>query len=187
MAARTKRQSGRAKEKPSAGPVWRFILWFVLILVGGGGAYAYLSSKYHESMLWIMRGTATVTGWVVSIFSDAVTYHGQMCSFQGFNVKIIDECTGLFEMVIYSAAVLAFPTTWKNKGIGLLMGIPGIYLFNLIRIIVLLVVGAYSYRTFEFMHLYFWQVTLIIIIASIWIGWLLLVVNRGKNQTAVSG
>ena len=57
--------------------------------------------------------------------------------------------------------------------------------FNVLRIILLLVVGAYSKPLFDFLHLYFWQATLTVIIATIWIGWLLLVVHRGKDTVAI--
>lgn len=168
-------------------PVLRFVLTFVLLLAVLGGAYAWISSTWHDQFLWLMESTAALTGVVLSPFSDDVRWHGQICSFNRFDVRIIDECTGLFEMVIFAAAVLAFPTTWRKKLLGLALGIPAIYLFNLIRIILLVVVGSKSYATFEFMHLYFWQVTLIIIIASIWIAWLLLVVYREKEPVAVPG
>lgn len=66
-------------------------------------------------------------------------------------------------------------------------GIPAIFLFNLILITVLLVVGASSFQAFKFLHIYFWQVTLIIMIATIWIFWLYLVVYREKRILAVFG
>ncbi len=165
----------------------RFVLTFAALLVVLGGAYAWVSSTWHTQFLWLMESTATLSGVILSPFSDNVQWHGQICSFNHFQVRIIDECTGVFEMVIFAAAVLAYPTTRRKKLFGLLLGIPVIYLFNLLRIVVLVVVGSQSYRTFEFMHLYFWQVTLIIIIASIWIAWLLLVVHREKKPLAVSG
>ena len=166
--------------------MWRFIGTFLVSLAIGGGLFAYIASSHHGFMQLLMEVTATLTGFVVSLFSDSASYGGQICTFQGFTVKIIDECTGVMEMVIYSAAVIAYPTSWRKKLLGIAYGIPAIYAFNVIRIILLLVVGAYSRPIFEFMHLYFWQATLIIIIATIWIGWLILVVYREKDALAVS-
>jgi archaeosortase B (VPXXXP-CTERM-specific) len=101
-------------------------------------------------------------------------------------VEIIDECTGLFEMLIYIAAVAAFSTSIRKRLLGMAIGIPAIFLFNLARIIFLLLAGAYSKSLFDFMHLYFWQATLIIMISSVWIGWLYLVVYREKRTLEVS-
>jgi len=175
------------KERSTVRPVLRFIVGFLLSLVAGGFLFAYFSSSYHGWMQWLMEFTAALSGSAVGLFTGDASYGGQICSFQGFTVKIIDECTGVMEMVIYTAAVVAYPTGWRNKLWGLLLGIPAIYVFNVVRIIFLLVVGAYSQAVFDFMHLYFWQATLIVIIATIWIGWLMLVVYREKESMAVSG
>jgi len=137
-------------------------------------------------MQGLIEMTAAITGFTVGLFAESASHAGQICTFQGFAVKIIDECTGVMEMIIYAAAVVAYPTTWRKKMWGLAYGVPAIYAFNVIRIILLLVVGAFSKPLFEFMHLYLWQATLIVIIATIWIGWLLLVVYRDKDTVVVS-
>jgi len=89
---------------------------------------------------------------------------------------------GLFEMLIYLAAVLSFSTTIRKKLLGIAMGLPAIFVFNLVRITILLVAGAGSMEVFNFMHLYLWQVTLIVMISTIWIGWLYLVVYRDDRK-----
>lgn len=164
----------------------KFVGWFLVSLAVLGLLYSHLTAKYHDNLLWIMNTTATVCGAVLSLFSDHVTYAGKFVTYRGFSVEIIDECTGLLEMVIFLAAVISFSTTIKKKLIGIGLGIPAIYLFNIIRIIFLVVAGAHSQSIFDFMHLYFWQATLIIMIATVWIGWLTLVVYREKKPVAVS-
>jgi exosortase H (IPTLxxWG-CTERM-specific) len=163
------------------------VLLFLLSLALLGLLYAHLTAKYHEEMQFLMRATATACGFVLDVFSGHVHYSGKFVSYNGFSVEIIDECTGLLEMVIYLAAVVAFSASFKKKLIGIAAGVPAIYLFNVLRIIVLLVAGSMSRRAFDFMHLYFWQATLIIMIATVWIGWLYLVVYREKEPAAVSG
>ena len=58
-----------------------------------------------------------------------------------------------------------------------LLGIPAIYVFNLLRIMCLLVVGRYANPMFDFFHLYFWQATLIIMITSVWLLWIYAIVR----------
>ncbi len=163
-------------------PAIRFVLSFIACLIVLGSGYAYLSAEFDKNMLWFLEMTASISGWIISLFDSGVSYWGKSIAYEGFSVRIIDECTGLLEMVIYSSAVLAFSTSIRKKLIGLAFGVPLIYLFNIIRIVVLVVVGAMSRRLFDFLHLYFWQVTLIIIIASVWVGWLYLVVYREKKR-----
>jgi len=151
-----------------------------------GLAYSHLTAKYHDNLLWLMDATATACGFVLSVFSNSVHYSGKYVSYNGFSVEIIDECTGLLEMVIYLAAVVAFSASIRKKLIGIVAGVPAIYLFNVLRIIVLLIAGSMSKPAFDFMHLYFWQATLILMIATVWVGWLYLVVYREKKPVAVS-
>lgn len=181
----TKDPNTTSDRKPSSS-ILRFIITFVVSLAIVGALYAHVTATYHDQITWLMTLTATLSGFAVSLFSDSAYYSGKFCGFRGFSVQIIDECTGLLEMVIYLAAVLSFSTTIRKKLIGLALGIPAIYLFNVIRIIALLVVGSWSRPIFDFMHLYFWQATLILMIASVWIGWLVLVVYREKKPVAVS-
>lgn len=80
-------------------------------------------------------------------------------------------------MLIFTAAVLAFPATWRKKLIGIFLGCPLIYLFNVLRIAVLVIVGRHWSSAFEFMHLYFWQATMIVMITSVWLLWIMMVVR----------
>jgi archaeosortase B (VPXXXP-CTERM-specific) len=183
--AHTKKTNLPAKERMLS-PVVRFVLTFVGGLLVGGFAYAWTTAEYHDALFPLMTFTAQLTSAVVSLFGSDVFCFKQMVTFNGFSVEIIDECTGLLEMLIYSVAVLSFSASIKQKLIGLAAGIPAIYLFNLLRIIVLLIVGSYSQEWFDFLHLYLWQVTLIVMIAAVWIGWLYLVVYREKRTVPVS-
>jgi archaeosortase B (VPXXXP-CTERM-specific) len=167
-------------------PVGKFIILFLVMLVIVGIITSQLLSRFHEKILWLMSFTASAAGGILSLFSSQVSYHDVTVVFKGFPVEIIDECTGLFEIFIFMAAVLAYSTSIKKKLLGFAMGIPTIYLFNVIRIIFLLVAGAYSKELFDFMHLYFWQGTLIIMISSVWVAWLYLVVYHEKKPAPLS-
>ena len=89
------------------------------------------------------------------------------------------EAMGLIhEILIYVAAVMAFPTTLVKKGIGVALGAPILYAINVLRIGFLMAVGRYFPYQFDFMHLYFWQATLILMITSVWLLWIFQVVRR---------
>ena len=78
------------------------------------------------------------------------------------------------------AALLAFPTKWYKTVLGFVIGFPLIYAMNIARIAVLLVIGHHSPQYFDFLHLYFWQGTMILMVASTWLIWVLWVV-RGDS------
>ena len=80
-------------------------------------------------------------------------------------------------MAIFASAVLAFSTTWRKRLLGLALGLPAIYAFNLLRIGMLMFVGGHSRAIFSFAHLYFWQATLVLGITALWLLWVRFVVR----------
>ena len=158
-------------------PTFRFVGLFGLYL----GFFAVVlpigMQKFPEALPTIVRATAILEYWILVPFTDLVVLSKPVVYLDHFAVRIIGECTGIFEMVIYTASVMAFPTSWRKRGLGLLIGIPTIYAFNLLRIMCLLVVGRYFSSMFDFFHLYFWQTTLIIMITSVWLFWIYAIVR----------
>ena len=172
--------------RPLANPTWRFLVLFAVYLGTAGALLPLALRTFPVINQTLVKTTAAIEYALLAPFSDQASLKGTHVQFGSFGVEIISECTGLFEIVIYAACVLAFPTTWRKRGYGLLFGIPTIYAFNILRIICLLVVGRYAYSSFDFFHLYFWQGTLILMIASVWMLWVYLVV-RDETGTSISG
>ena len=158
-------------------PAYRFVLLFLLYLLIAAAVYPPFTEKFPDVIFGMMSGTAQIEYWLLSIFTDEVFHNGNLVTFMGFPVRIIVECTGIYEVLIFCCAVLAFPTLWSKRGVGLLMGIPLLYLFNVVRISVLMLVGKFSPSIFDFMHIYFWQATLILMITSVWLRWIFKVVR----------
>jgi archaeosortase B (VPXXXP-CTERM-specific) len=166
-------------------PANRFVVLFLVYLAALAFFYPRFSVRYANVVDAMAHLTAVISGLVLEPFSDVVQQKHKMVVFGSFAVEIIEECTGLYEMLIYSAAVFAFPTSLVKKGIGLLMGVPILYAINVARIVFLICVGRYYPGTFDFMHLYFWQATLILMITSVWLLWIFQVVRReGPARTA---
>ncbi len=90
------------------------------------------------------------------------------------------------DRVLIGMSVARQQAAWRHTLVGFALGMPLIYAMNLIRIAVLLVVGGYSQRWFDFMHLYFWQVTMIAMVAAAWLAWLWWVVRDETDPAAVS-
>jgi exosortase H (IPTLxxWG-CTERM-specific) len=167
-------------------PAHRFVLLFALLLGLEVVIYPIITKRWFVVVQTLNSWTAQIEYYSLRLFTSAVSLKGNTISLDGFSVRIIEECTGVYEVIIFAAAVLAFPTTWVKKEIGLLMGIPLLYLFNVVRILVLIVVGRYQPGIFEFMHLYFWQATLILMITSVWLLWIFKVVRHEPQEAAAS-
>ncbi len=162
-----------------------FVLTFLGLLIVGAIIYPHLSIVYAEELSGFMAITADICGGLLGIFSDTVTVSDRYMSCKGFTVEIIEECTGMFEMLIFLVALLSYPADWRSKLIGVILGLPVLYLFNVLRIAALTLVGVYSPGLFDFMHLYFWQGTLILMITTVWVLWILFVVNRYEKADAL--
>lgn len=161
-------------------PQLRYPLLVLLYLVVVGSIFAAAYPHLREPMAWLERMTAGSVHGLMSLFSARTTWRGNLVTFDGFAVSIIIECVGLLEMLIYSACVLAFPAPMRTRLMGVLFGCAAIFVFNLLRIGTLLVVGRHWGEHFDFFHVYFWQATLIAMIVSVLYGWIRLFVQRDR-------
>ena len=124
---------------------------------------------------------AQTAGAFLSWFNHSVSVLNLMVTVNGFSAEIIPACTGLFSTSIFLAAVLAYPSTAKSKLLGLTIGLLGILTLNWIRIVSLLLIGAYYRPAFEFTHLVVWRSLVIFVALFLWLFW----VNRfARHATA---
>ncbi len=84
------------------------------------------------------------------------------------------DCTAWKSILCFFALVFATPgVSMKKRLLGLLAGIPLIYLGNLARIFgVVLIEDAYGLETAMMLHDWLWQAGLISIVLIIWLIWL---------------
>ena len=91
----------------------------------------------------------------------------------GFFVTVTRECSGLMPMLMYAAAVIAFPSLLKAKIIGLVYGFVILQITNVTRLISLAYVGQlYGEDTFNLVHERFWPVVFYIAIVLLFLQWL---------------
>jgi len=101
-----------------------------------------------------------------------------------FSFIIIPECGAIEIMAIFLAAVIAFPTTIRNRFWGAVVGVPLMYMVNIFRLTCLGVIGALdrSGKWFNFAHEYVWQVVYIVFVVVVWLLWVEFVVRRRQEQ-----
>lgn len=168
-------------------PTTRFAGSFLLYLSAIALAFPFLRIRLAALFRLAEVGTAEIVYRILGLFADDVRIGGEtIVSLSGFSVTIIEECTGIYEALILAAALLAYPTVWRHTLVGFALGMPLIYAMNVLRIAVLLVVGGHSEAWFDFMHVYFWQVTMIAMVAAAWLAWLWWVVRDETHPAALS-
>ena len=147
--------------------------------------FSVASAVFNPHMLAFMALTAKLVGGIVNVAGIAATVQDRYISAPQLAVEIIEECTGLYEIVIFVAAVLAYPATRREKMIGVAAGIILLYALNLARMVFLVIVGNARPDWFEFFHVYFWQASLILMITSVWLLWIVRVVRYGARRPAI--
>lgn len=168
-------------------PTYRFAFLFLALLTGLSAIYPALRLRFGHHFKASEAFTAELVYRTMSLFSSEVEFaRPNVVSFGRFPVAIIDECSGVYEAVLLAAALVAFPTGWGRIALGFLIGFPMIYAMNLARIAMLLVVGRDYPHLFEFMHVYFWQVTMIAMVASTWLLWVRWAVRAGETPRPAS-
>jgi exosortase H (IPTLxxWG-CTERM-specific) len=133
----------------------------------------------HEHLAPLL---ATLSVPVLALFGR-VSAAGSYLTFDGFTASIEGACDGAQPAYVYLSAVLAFPSRWRDKGWGLLIGIPAIFVINLVRIATMMLFGAYLPQWFERVHLYGWQALVITLTLAVWVFWTELFVRPGNRST----
>jgi exosortase H (IPTLxxWG-CTERM-specific) len=93
----------------------------------------------------------------------------------GFAVSIESGCNGVEAAIVLIAGVLAFPATWRQKLLAISLGFLFVQALNVVRIISLFYLGQWHYELFEWTHLYFWPVLImldVLVVFAIYLRWL---------------
>lgn len=179
-----KAPSARAKWKAHKAII-KFCLMFLGLLIVLTTTFPLLSDKFNPQLTWLMAVTADLTGFFLGLFGLTIRVSGRIVSMPNFAIEVVGECTGLYEMLIFLAAMIAYPANWTKKLIGAGLGIPLLYVINIVRMVFICLVGNWSPETFDFMHMYFWQVAMILIIVTVWVLWIEKVVHYERKAVAV--
>ena len=153
----------------------RSSLLFVLIL----GVWLIWYPKIVDShaLGGLLGFTAQITGFVLRILGAQVEVSDTVISSADFSMRLGHECTAIVPIVILLAAVLAYPSRIRQKLVCLAIGLPVLFLLNLIRTVTLYYIGAHIPDFFETAHFVVWQSAMILAVLALWLFWVGKVVN----------
>jgi exosortase/archaeosortase family protein len=112
----------------------------------------------------------SVTG-LVKLFSIPVEIDGADLKAPELHLRISHECNGVIAFIIYLSAVLAFPSRFRRKIAGLLIGAVVIWTVNIGRILLLVFVALYLPDIFYQTHIYVAQALVIACAVVLWLLW----------------
>jgi len=151
-------------------PITKFCLLFLVLLV----VFSFLLSlelvkQYVYNPLTTL--IASQAAWILKVLGQKVYASGIIISGEGFSVKILANCNAIFEIMLFLSAVISFPALLKEKLVGGVLGTILIYLLNLLRVVILFLIGVYSPQFFEGTHIYVAQSIFIVMVAIFWLFW----------------
>jgi exosortase H (IPTLxxWG-CTERM-specific) len=176
--ARKKDASRRAQAPaPGGASFWqrnRRELTFLILFIGLlGGGFTLISVNWvnDHAVEPFTAGVARASGAVLRLLGQDVTMEGTVIRSPRFAVNIRNGCNGIEAMLIFLAAVLAFPASWKSRLAGLGLGIVAIQMVNLVRVAALFLTGVYFPKIFDASHTVIWQTIVILFGVLLWIFW----------------
>lgn len=187
--------------QPRRGP-WAFVALFALCAVGLLGGYRYAIdtiandyylftvSRHTTWMLDFLGDEATLEKHRADGISPWESWRdralprrdegesGPRVNFvlkpgNAFTFIVVPSCGAIEVMAIFFAAVMAFPATWRHRAWGIALGLPLLYLVNILRLACLACLGAIdqSGAWFNFVHEYVWQAGYVIFVVLVWMAW----------------
>lgn len=150
----------------------RFSLVFLLILVG---LFALELSPPGQAVVRLWTASlAGISTALITMFDYGIVSYGNIIHnpANGFGVAIEAGCNAVEACIVLASAMLAFPSPWRHKLLGLGIGMVVVQAVNILRIISLFYLGQWRMDAFEFAHLYLWQGLIMLDVLVVWLIWI---------------
>lgn len=154
-------------------PRRRQVLFLIVFAVLLAGSFTLLSLNWvnDHAVEPFTAGVARVSGVTLQLLGQDVTREDTVLRSPRFAVNIENGCNGIETMLIFMAAVLAFPASWRSRLAGLGIGLVAIQAVNLVRVVALFLTGAYFPAFFDASHTVIWQTLVILSGVLLWLLW----------------
>lgn len=118
------------------------------------------------------RFLARAVAAIINLFGAGATVTGSQVGSSRFSINIAMGCDAVEASSLFLAGVVAYPTSWRARLIGIGVGIPIIHLINLARLVGLYYAGVYLPSVVEELHVYVAQTIVILLSTAILFLWL---------------
>jgi len=161
----------------------RFVIFFFIYLAVGSVLIGLWPVKDYLVQPWTRVNVILSAALSRMIGIDVVSV-GTNLLVGGMTLNVLDGCNGVFALLIFACAVLAFPAKLSHKAAGVLLGVLMILGTNLIRLVNLVYIARYYPDSLEFFHVFIWQTLIIVISFLLFLGWSLTLGGKTQGQAA---
>ena len=154
----------------------RFFLLFLALQLSLFGLNMLNWVQQHLVLPWTAL-LARICAGLVTWFDSSAAAQGKVLwnTATGFGVSIEPGCNGIEAFIVLFAAIVAFPSTWRHKLVGLAAGFVAVQALNVVRVISLFYLGQWNRFWFDVFHSYLWQALIVLdalVIFLVWLRWL---------------
>lgn len=133
----------------------RFVITYFLLM---GGFFFIIGFTPIQKIIDVdglyTKGVVAVTAGLLGFLSVPCTYEGSLIRLPSILLDVKFGCNGLEAVMIYSVAVIAYPSVLRDKLIGIAAGFAAIQVVNIVRIAALGYSGVHFRRFFDYIHIY---------------------------------
>lgn len=166
-----KKETDERKIAPNKRPIILFCLALAAIMA----IYFWMYNQpfFDIINLPIVKGYAWIGHKVLNLFGQSTTFEQTVIMNKIFSIDISKGCDAVTPTILFLAAVLVFPISFKWKTPALIIAPLALAALNIIRIVSLFLIGVYAPDFFEFAHIELWQVIFIVFCFVGWVYWLI--------------
>ena len=149
--------------------------WFAalfLCLIGGYYALTLVPWVERHVMFPVLEVSAQGASLLLNLAGAGTTQTGIVIQGPQFTVAVRRGCDPVESIVLFSAAVLAFPVPTRKKFSVLALGAAFLFALNLVRIVSLYFAGRARVSWFETLHQEWWPAMFIFAALLMWLAWL---------------
>lgn len=150
------------------------VLFFVylVVLFTISFNYHFVQKDGKDIFTPLTEKITSASSWTLNLIGVKNRVHKISILSDKFSVTIQNGCNGVFASMIFIAALLAYPFPIFPKILGIIVGIVVIQVVNLIRVVLLFLVGIYAPTYFNESHIFFAQVLVISVTMALWLYWI---------------
>ncbi len=153
----------------------RPMIIYVLLVVTFSILFIILTNQswFEQISNKILSGYSSISSSILNLFGQNTTSNGELIQSNKFSMQVKKGCDAIAPMILFIISIAFFPTQHKKKILGIILGIAFLAVLNIIRIVSLYFVGAYTNEIiFEIVHVDIWQIFFIVLTLFAWIYWL---------------
>ncbi len=162
----------RLNLNPSQEKQWKLLLFLGRLAVLSVPLYIIIAFAIDLSAL--QMAVAGNSAWLLGMMGNPIMQEGALVGVGDFSFIITQDCTGWKSMLLLFGLLFAVPAVaWRKRLIGLLVGIPIIWVGNLLRILsAVYAQQAWGMEAAQVLHDVWWQLGLTAIVLGVWLLWM---------------